>query len=233
MVKKNLVLSCDRGNGDIAWLKSKFSFSFANYYNPKRMNFGKLRVFNDDIFASGKGFGMHPHDNMEIITIVLEGYLKHEDSMGNSTILEKDFIQVMSAGNGLFHSEINNSSKEDLKLFQIWIDPSVKNVDPRHDERKINFKKNELQLIVSGDKNSKKLFIHQDAKLYLGKFDKNKKIDFVTSKEKGLFILVVDGSVSLEEEILNKRDCLEITEIESTKINFLEDSYILILEVPM
>lgn len=230
---KNIVRSKQRGASQIDWLNSRFSFSFANYFNPSRMGFGKLLVFNDDVFAPSKGFGMHQHDNMEIITIVLDGFLKHEDSMGNSTILKKDFVQVMSAGSGLFHSEVNNSNTGDLKLFQIWIAPKIKNVDPVHYEKKILFKQNELNLIVSGNKKDKAIFINQDAKLFLGKFDKNKFLEFKTSEEKGLFIFVVEGKINIENEILDKRDCIELTKIEKTKINFLENSYLLILEVPM
>lgn len=232
-MKKNIVRSNERGVSQIDWLNSKFSFSFANYFNPLRMGFGKLLVFNDDIFAPKKGFDMHPHDNMEIITIVTNGELKHQDSMGNSTVLEKDFIQVMSAGSGLHHSEMNNSSTNDLELFQIWIEPKLKNVDPNHTERKIEFNKNELQLIVSGDKNDKSLFIYQDAKLFLGKFDKEKFVEIDTSKEKGLFVFVVEGKINVSGEILNKRDCLEIIDVEKIKINFLEESYVLILKVPL
>lgn len=232
-MKKNIVRSDERGVSQIDWLDSKFSFSFANYFNPLRMGFGKLLVFNDDIFAPKKGFDMHPHDNMEIITVITSGELKHKDSMENSVVLEKDFVQVMSAGSGLYHSEMNNSSTNNLELFQIWIEPKVRNVVPIHAEKKVTFKKNELQLIVSGNKKDNSIFIYQDAKLFLGKFDKEKFVEINTSEEKGLFIFVVEGKINASNEILNKRDCLEISEISKIKINFLEDSYILVLEVPM
>lgn len=232
-MKKNIVRSDERGVSQIDWLDSKFSFSFANYFNPLRMGFGKLLVFNDDIFAPKKGFDMHPHDNMEIITVITSGELKHKDSMENFVVLEKDFVQVMSAGSGLYHSEMNNSSTNNLELFQIWIEPKVRNVVPIHAEKKVTFKKNELQLIVSGNKKDNSIFIYQDAKLFLGKFDKEKFVEINTSEEKGLFIFVVEGKINASNEILNKRDCLEISEISKIKINFLEDSYILVLEVPM
>lgn len=223
----------ERGIGDIAWLKSRFSFSFADYYNPKRMGFGKLRVLNDDIIAPENGFGMHPHNDMEIITIVLSGKLEHSDSLSNKTILVPGDIQVMSAGSGIVHSEINASETDELKLLQLWIEPDKKGHTPRHEEKKLNLEKNKITKIVSGKKDSNTLFINQDANLFLCEFDKNKEEEILIGKNNGLFVFVINGSIEIDNLKLNQRDSFEISNEDKIKINFLKDSKVLLIEVPM
>lgn len=223
----------ERGGGEFNWLKTKFSFSFADYYNQERMGFGKLRVLNDDIIAPKNGFGMHPHSDMEIITIVNEGKLKHEDSLGNSEIITPGMIQVMSAGRGIVHSEVNASENEDLKLFQIWIEPNKKDHLPRHDEKNFDIKKNKITKIVGGEKNEDFLFINQAANLFLAEFDKEVLEKIEIEKDKGLFIFVIKGSIEVDDLKLNKRDSLEISKESSIHIKFLKGSKVLLIEVPI
>ena len=172
-MKKKIYPSDSRGQADHDWLQSRFSFSFADYNNPKRMGFGVLRVLNDDTIAPGKGFGMHSHSNMEIITITLKGELAHKDDTGSEEVIVPGQIQVMSAGTGITHSEYNHSKEKELTLFQIWIETNKQNVEPRHETKTLNLEKNKLVKVVSGDKDSNTLFIYQDASIWLEKFDKN------------------------------------------------------------
>src|SRR5205085_6388817 len=167
-----------RGAADHGWLNAKHSFSFANYYNPDRIHFGVLRVLNDDTVATGMGFGKHPHDNMEIITIQLEGAIEHKDSMGNEGVIKYGDVQVMSAGTGIQHSEFNASKTEPLKLFQIWLFPNKKNVQPRYDQVTLDVKdrRNKLQQILSPKTDENNLWIHQDAWFSMGIFDKDFKV---------------------------------------------------------
>jgi len=230
-MKKFIHKSNERGSSNLGWLKSKFSFSFANYYNPKRMGFGKLRVLNDDIISPDEGFDTHHHDNMEIITIPLEGELIHEDSTGSKEVITKGQIQVMSAGSGILHSEFNYSKKTDLKLFQIWIETNKRNVKPRHKTKTLNLKKNELNKIVSGNEQEKTLFIHQDASLYLAEFDKDKEITYETKKERGTFIMIIEGSSQIENEKLSKRDSIEITDTNKITIKANKNSKILLIDI--
>ncbi|MEK7072554.1 MAG: pirin family protein, partial [Patescibacteria group bacterium] len=208
-MNKNIHLANERGGANYDWLKTKYSFSFADYYNPARMGFGKIRVLNDDIIAPGAGFDTHPHDNMEIITIPLSGELAHKDSTGSEEVIAPGQIQVMSAGSGIQHSEYNHSKTKDLKLFQIWIETSQENVEPRHKTKTFNLEKNKLVKIVAGDKNPDTLFIYQDASIWLSDFNQAIKLSFETSPPRGAFILVIEGSAKIENEILNKRDSIE------------------------
>ena len=163
-----------RGNANHGWLQSRHTFSFANYYNPERMNFGALRVLNDDSVAAGMGFGTHPHDNMEIISIPLEGDLEHKDSMGNISVIKHGDIQVMSAGTGIFHSEYNKNKDRLVKFLQIWVFPDKKNVTPRYDQITLDLadRHNKLQQILSPDAEDTGVWIHQKAWFHLGKFEK-------------------------------------------------------------
>jgi len=222
----------ERGIANHSWLKSKFSFSFANYYNPKRTGFGKLIVLNDDEIAANSGFGAHQHDNMEIITIPTEGILSHKDSTGSEGDIKSGEIQVMSAGSGIVHSEYNRTDNI-VKLFQIWIKTRKFNAIPRHETKKLNLEDNKLNKIVSGNNNDDNLYIHQDAKIYLGKFKENKKEILKIGKDKGIFLMVVEGSVKINNEILNRRDSIEISEINKIDINIDKNSEILIIEVPL
>ena len=184
-MKKVFHSASSRGAADHGWLQAKHSFSFANYYDPERVQFGALRVLNDDIIAPGMGFGTHPHDNMEIITIPLEGALEHKDSMNNIGVIETDEIQVMSAGSGVYHSEYNKNKDQSVSLLQIWVFPNKKNVTPRYDQKNIkDLKKvNSFYPIVTPNQNGPGMWIHQDAWFHLGEFDKETRINYNINKE--------------------------------------------------
>ena len=179
-MKKIFHASSTRGEANHGWLHAKHSFSFANYFDPKRIQFGALRVLNDDIIAPGMGFGSHPHDNMEIVTIPLEGALEHKDSMDNVGVIEADEIQVMSAGTGIFHSEYNKNKDKEVKVLQLWVLPKEKNVTPRYDQKSIKElkKPNTLFPIVTPDSNGPAMWIHQDAWFYMGDFNQPTKIEY-------------------------------------------------------
>lgn len=223
----------ERGQADIGWLQSRFSFSFADYLNPERMGFGKLRVLNDDVIAPGKGFGTHPHDNMEIITIPLKGALAHQDSTGGKVVIKPGDIQVMSAGSGLTHSEFNDSDTEEARIFQIWIEPKERGIPPRHEERSFDVPKNALTEVVSGKKSEKSLYIHQDARILLGEFEKGKKAVFSPGDRKGVFVMVIEGSVQVTGELLRKRDSIEVTGTDAIPLTAEEAAEILVVEVPL
>lgn len=225
--------SGERGKNELEWLHSKFSFSFANYYNPQRSGFGKLLVLNDDVIEPGKGFGAHHHDNMEIITLVTKGELQHKDSLGNSELVKSGEMQVMSAGRGITHSEYNHSKTEKLELFQIWIETARPEITPRHETRKIDLKENALTLVVSGNKKDNVLFINQEATIYLGKFSENKKINYELKKGRGLFIFVIEGESTVDGNKLNARDSIEITDLEKVIIQSHSGLSLMLIEVPL
>ncbi|HKB43016.1 MAG TPA: pirin family protein [Chitinophagaceae bacterium] len=225
-----------RGHADHGWLNAHHSFSFAGYYDPERTHFGALRVLNDDIVAGGMGFGAHPHDNMEIITIPLSGQLEHKDSMGNTGVISNGEVQVMSAGTGIQHSEKNKNPDRPVNLLQIWVFPDTKNVKPRYDQKVFDLDKakNNLLTIVSpmGEKDG--LNIHQHAWFHLGKLDK----DFSTvyelkDKENGVYAFVIDGSVTINGEKLEKKDGLGITGTDKLDIKADSEAELLLMEVPM
>lgn len=226
-----------RGYANHGWLESFHSFSFASYYNPERMNFGALRVLNDDRIDGGTGFGKHPHNNMEIISIPLEGALEHQDSMGNKTIIQTGEIQVMSAGSGVAHSEYNESKTKAGKFLQIWVHPNKQNVPPRYDQLSLNVadRHNTLQQILSPDPADAGVWIHQDAWFHLGRFDADFSIDYQLKRPKnGVYLFVITGEVEVEGTRLEARDALGIwntDEINLSKTS--KDAEILILEVPM
>lgn len=226
-----------RGFADHGWLKSAHTFSFANYHNPKRVHFGVLRVLNDDYVAAGKGFGTHPHENMEIISIPLFGDLEHQDSMGNKSTIRKGDIQVMSAGTGIYHSEYNPNEDKQVEFLQIWIFPNKKNVSPRYDQITLNLedRKNKLQQILSPNEGDEGVWIHQDAWFHIGKFDKEKTINYTKHLEgNGIYIFLLEGSLLVDEQIMSKRDGLGIKNGTEIKITSLENnSEVLIMEVPM
>jgi len=230
----------DRGTADHGWLQANFSFSFAHYFNKEKVNFGALRVLNDDIIAAGIGFGTHPHDNMEIISIPLKGTLKHKDSMSNEWIpLHTGEVQVMSAGKGIQHSEMNNSSSDEVNLFQIWIIPQKQDVEPRYDQKGFNSieRVNKLQVLVSSindTDHTNSLKIHQDAKISRIDLSANSKFEYsLKSKNHGVFVMNITGEVEIETEKLNKRDALALSEISSFEINSTKNSELLFIEVPM
>jgi redox-sensitive bicupin YhaK (pirin superfamily) len=226
-----------RGHADHGWLSSYQSFSFAGYYNPERTQFGVLRVLNDDIVTGGKGFGSHPHDNMEIISIPLEGSLVHEDNMGHKEVVSAGEIQVMSTGSGVFHSEYNNSPDKPAKFLQIWLFPNKLNVTPRYDQVKLDPLKgeNKLQRLISPDKDGEGTWIYQDAWFFSGRFDKEKQISYERKKkDNGVYLFVIKGSFIVEGQRLETRDGLGVTDVDSIEIRSLEQgSEILIMDVPM
>lgn len=225
-----------RGSADHGWLKAKHTFSFASYYNPERIHFGMLRVLNDDTIAAGVGFPTHPHDNMEIITIPLKGAIAHKDSMGNSSVIQKGEIQVMSAGTGIQHSEYNYSDSETLQLLQIWIFPNKKNVEPRYQQLSINQEiTNQLHQILSPHPEDDGVWIHQDAWFHIGKFNTAQTIDYSLKKEgNGVYVFVIEGSVRIENQELSERDGLGISKTNQFSIEILtEQTEILLMEIPM
>lgn len=226
----------DRGSADHGWLKTKYSFSFSNYYNPDRINFGALRVINDDIIAGGRGFGMHPHDNMEIITIPLEGDLAHKDSMGNAEVIRSGDIQIMSAGTGITHSEFNANADKEVKLFQIWVFPNKRNVQPSYQQITLKKEKrhNHLEKIVSPDNDGEGVFINQDAWFHLGSLDKEVELNYEFKKPgNGLYALVVKGDVLINDNLLNSRDAIGITGVNQINLKAQSDVEVLLIEVPM
>lgn len=224
-----------RGHADHGWLNAWHSFSFAGYYDPKRIHFGALRVLNDDTVAGGMGFNTHPHDNMEIITIPLSGKLEHRDSMGNTGIISKGEVQVMSAGTGIQHSEKNQSHDEVLKLLQIWVFPDKKNVEPRYDQRAFDLDANKNQLIniVSPMGQGDGLHIHQDAWFHLGKLDKGTRINYdLKGKEHGVYAFVIDGSLTINGEKMDRRDGVGLTDVDRLEIIVEDEAELLLMEVP-
>ena len=225
-----------RGRADHGWLQANHSFSFANYYNPERMHFGVLRVLNDDTIAGGKGFGMHPHDNMEIITIPLEGDLAHKDNMGNAATIKQGDVQVMSAGTGVYHSEFNPNEDQETKLFQIWLFPNKKNVQPRYDQISIREveEKNRFYQILSPNKDDQGVWIHQDAWFHLGKFEEGKKDSYKINKEgNGIYLLVIDGEIEVGDHTLKKRDALGIWDVNELQLKATAAASVLLMEVPL
>lgn len=225
-----------RGFADHGWLKANHSFSFANYYNPDRMHFGKLRVLNDDVVAPGKGFGTHPHNNMEIITIPLRGQLEHKDSMGNGSVITAGEIQVMSAGSGILHSEYNPSDTTEVNLFQIWIFPAEKDVTPRYDQRKYDSATydNAVRTLVNNETDGDAIFIHQQAAVSLSRLQAGHELTYENNYAgNGTYVMLVNGKIKIGEQVLAARDALGIWDTESFKFKAEEDSYVLFIEVPM
>ena len=226
----------ERGHANHGWLNAKHSFSFANWYNPDKINFGALRVLNDDIVAPKMGFGTHPHDNMEIITIPLRGKLEHKDSMGHTSVITTGEIQVMSAGTGILHSEFNASQTEEINLFQIWIFPNKRNVTPRYDQIDIDYAKadNNFLQLISPNSDDEGSWIHQDAWIFINKPSKGTEINYPIQKEgNGVYIMVINGSISIDNNKLEHRDAIGVYNTKDVRIFVNEDSEILFLDVPM
>jgi redox-sensitive bicupin YhaK (pirin superfamily) len=226
-----------RGHANHGWLNAHHSFSFASWYDPSRIHFGVLRVLNDDIVRGGTGFGKHPHDNMEIISVVLDGEIGHRDSMGHEESIKVNEVQVMSAGTGIEHSEYNHLKDHPLNLLQIWIFPKRRDVEPRYDQRAFDPKEreNQLQMLVSPiDNNDGGLKIHQDAWIYRTSLKAGKSLKHqLHSEGNGVYAFVIEGNVSIESKELNKRDALGISETGEITLDAISDSDVLLIEVPM
>lgn len=238
-MKTKLFKSKERGYTDFSWLKANYSFSFANYHNPDRERFGALRVLNDDFIEGGAGFGEHPHNNMEIISIPLKGGLKHKDSMSNTWIpLHTGEVQVMSAGSGIQHAERNESAKDLLNLFQIWIIPDAMNVQPGYRQKSFDpdVRKDNLQILVYSykDELDDELRIHQDAQISRIDLSKGNSFNYsLRSSNHGVYVMMISGTVSIADTILESRDALGIWQSESFDLEAGQDAEILFIEVPM
>lgn len=225
----------ERGHADFGWLNSQHSFSFGHYYHPEKMGFGLLRVLNDDIVRGGTGFGKHPHDNMEIISIPLEGDLLHQDSMGNTATIRQGDIQVMSAGTGVQHSEHNKNHNTEVKFLQIWIYPNQLNVQPRYDQQPIDQGHNELRQILSPNPDDAGVWLHQDAWMHWGNFDEGKSTEYSVKKAgNGVYAFVLEGSFEIEGNHLQRRDALGVWNTDKLTLKAAQNgSRILLIEVPM
>jgi len=236
-MKLTLHKAGSRGHANHGWLKTWHTFSFANYYNPNRINFGALRVLNDDVVQAGMGFGTHPHDNMEIITIVLEGELEHRDSMGNGSVITPGEVQVMSAGTGIQHSEFNHSEKQDLSLLQIWVFPDKKNVEPRYGQARFTNEEmtDKWRIVVSPDGIQNSLWIHQQSWFLIGNFSKGAVAELkLNNSGNGWYVFVISGAIKIAEETLHTRDGIGIENIDNNLIIEIEDnSKLLAIELPM
>lgn len=225
-----------RGDARHGWLQSRHTFSFADYYNPERMHFGVLRVLNDDIVAPGMGFSTHRHDNMEIISIPLEGDLEHKDSMGNVAVIREGEIQVMSAGTGIFHSEYNKNSDRPVKFLQIWVFPKERNVTPRYDQISLRDieTSNAFYQVLSPSPDDQGVWIHQDAWFHLGRFDAGASTSYHRKKDgNGLYFFVLEGEVEVAGQRLSARDGLGIRDTDEVELHSLSASRVLLMEVPM
>ncbi|GAB4507377.1 MAG: pirin family protein [Allomuricauda sp.] len=235
-MKSVLHKAATRGHADHGWLNSHHTFSFAGYHNPERMNFGVLRVLNDDRVAPGKGFGTHPHDNMEIISIPLEGDLEHKDSMGNTKTIKQGDVQVMSAGTGIQHSEYNKNDDQEVKFLQIWVFPNKRNVEPRYDQISIRDieKKNTFYQVLSPNPEDDGVWVHQDAWFHLGKFEAGATDSYEIKKEgNGVYAFILEGEVEINGQKLDKRDGFGIWDTDAFNFTSITESRVLLMEVPM
>lgn len=235
-MRKIIHRSGERGFVDHGWLKANHSFSFANYFDPEKMGFGVLRVLNDDLIFPDSGFGTHPHENMEITTIVLKGELTHEDSAGHKEVIRPGEVQVMSAGTGISHSEFNHSSTELMNLLQIWILPDNKGHEPRYDQKFFDLteRKNKFQVLISPDKNNESLWLNQNTYFSIIDLDKDKSVEYeLNDKTNGVYFFLIEGKVNLAEETLSKRDAVGLWDFFNFNIEALEYSELLAIEVPM
>jgi redox-sensitive bicupin YhaK (pirin superfamily) len=235
-MKTTLHKADTRGKADHGWLNSHHTFSFASYHNPERVKFGLLRVLNDDIVQPGEGFGTHPHDNMEIISIPLKGALAHKDSTGNEHVINTGDVQIMSAGSGLYHSEYNASKKDAVNFLQIWVFPKERDIEPRYDQKTYNAedRKNKFQVVVSPEKNSGSLWINQDSYFSLADLEKGSSVNYdVKNPGNGVYLFLIEGSINVGGIQMDKRDGLGIEDTDSLEITAMENSQLLVIEVPM
>jgi quercetin 2,3-dioxygenase len=228
-------LSETRGLANHGWLISRHTFSFANYYNPERMGFGALRVINDDSVAAGMGFGTHPHRDMEIISIPIEGSLQHKDSEGNSTIIKKGEVQIMSAGTGISHSEFNASQIDEVKFLQIWVLPKKLGIKPRYDQKFFSHQSrdNKFALVVSPDGREQSVEINQDAFFSLAELKAQQEVSYQKYlSSNGIYVFILSGDLEINGERLSRRDGIGITDVNTLKFKSLSDSEVLVMEVP-
>lgn len=235
MAKQVLHKNETRGLANHGWLLSRHTFSFANYFNEERINFGALRVLNDDIVKPAMGFGTHPHSNMEIVSIPLRGALEHKDSTGNTKVIHTGEVQIMSAGSGLYHSEYNHSKNEDVNFLQIWVMPKEKNIKPQYDQRDFDLAKNENRLLnVVAPDNENALWINQDAWFSLGNFTEDGTVHYELKRSGGgVYVFMIEGSGEVNNTPLERRDGLGIYDTHEINIRFNEDSKVLLMEIPM
>lgn len=235
-MKTTIHKSNTRGFKDIGWLKSNHTFSFSDYYNPERIHFGALRVINDDYVEAGMGFGTHPHSNMEIISIPIEGDLEHKDSMGNVAQIHKGDIQVLSAGTGITHSEYNKNNDEAVKFFQIWVIPNKHGVEPRYDQKSINdlSKEGEFYQILSPNPDDEGVWIHQDAWFHMGDLKSGQSINYnLKNPNNGVYALVIKGSAKIGDTVLEEKDGLQVENVSSFDVVASKETKVLLMEIPM
>ncbi len=235
-MKKEIYRSDSRGFADHGWLKTKHLFSFANYHDPHRMHFGKIRVLNDDIVAPGAGFGMHSHSNMEIVSIPLQGNLIHKDDQGNTSKISTGEIQIMSAGTGIWHSEYNASDDEEVHFLQIWIFPEKEDIPPRYDQigYDLNKQENSFLPLVSPIKNKSSLWINQNAYLSLGKFNADRRFEYhLKNSENGVLFFLIKGAIIIDKEHIQERDSIAVHETTEIQLATKSDSTVLAIETPM
>ncbi len=230
-----LYREAERGSKDIGWLQSKFSFSFSSYQNPVRKNFGLLHTFNDDLVKKGGGFGLHPHTNMEIISIMLQGKMNHKDTMGYTEVVEEDWVQIMSAGTGLRHEE-HNVGDDDVRFLQIWIEPKLQNISPRYQKRYFpkEKRKNRLQTIISNEEGTEHCWINQNAKLSLGWFEAGAKVPYTLNPlNKALYIFVLEGQVTVATQKIGRRDAIGIWDVDNVLLEIEPEATFVVIEVPI
>lgn len=235
-MKTLLFKASDRGTADYGWLKPNYYFSFAQYHDNAKVHFGLLRVLNDDFIGGGGAFPTHPHDNMEIVTIPFTGALKHKDSTGGEGVIKAGDIQIMSAGSGVQHSEANASATDPVTLFQVWVFPKERNIKPRYDQKTfdVSQRADQWQTVVSPIEADNALWINQDARFSLTNLQAGKEITYTNGfKNNGVFLVVINGSVEVDGQQLNKRDALGISETESFTVKASEDAELLAIEIPM
>jgi len=225
----------NRGHVSLGWLDSHHSFSFGHYYDPEKVQFGALRVLNDDIITGGSGFGAHPHDNMEIVSIPLSGAIEHKDSTGTEAVINENDVQIMSAGTGIRHSEYNHFKDKMANFLQIWVLPKKKNIKPRYDQKTFNpsDRINKIQTVVAPD-DVNAVWINQDAWFSLGELKSGYSTNYIIKKEgNGVYAFVINGSVTINGEVLFKRDALGIWDVENLDIAAGTDAEVLLIDVPM
>jgi len=225
-----------RGHANHGWLNSHHTFSFANYHHPERMGFGVLRVLNDDVVAPGMGFGTHPHDNMEIVSIPLEGDLMHQDSMDNSAVIAAGDVQVMSAGTGIFHSEYNKNKDKEVKFLQIWVIPNKQNVSPRYDQITLDNErlKNQLAQILSPNPNDEGVWVHQNAWFHMGELEAGVKLPYeLKDNSNGVYAFVLQGEAAIAGHSLDTRDGIGIWDTDNFEMTASSHTKVLLMEVPM